>query len=174
LTWDNGAIISPAYAKHLGVNTSDMLRITVTDAAIGADQKPLERTLEIPALVIPGHADNSVTIPLGYGRKMTGPVGEGAGFNAYQLRTSANPHFIVADGKAVKGVKVEKISGKYAFASVQEHWSIEGRGLVREATVDRYREDPEFVRRSPAMTICRRSCRRSTAIRPSAHSTSGA
>jgi MoCo/4Fe-4S cofactor protein with predicted Tat translocation signal len=147
ITWDNGAIISPAYAKHLGVNTSDMLRITVTDAATGADGKPIERTLDIPALVIPGHADNSVTIPLGYGRKMTGPVGEAAGFNGYLLRTSANPHFIVVDGKAVKGVKVQKIPGKYAFASVQEHWSIEGRGLVREATVDRYREDPQFVKK---------------------------
>ena len=61
--------------------------------------------------MLPGHADNSVTIPLGYGRKHTGPVGEEAGFNAYLLRTSSNPHFIVADKKAVASVTVKKVAG---------------------------------------------------------------
>ncbi len=45
----------------------------------------------IAALISPGHADNSITIPLGYGRKKTGPVGEEAGFNGYLLRNSSNP-----------------------------------------------------------------------------------
>nr|MBA2242294.1 4Fe-4S dicluster domain-containing protein [Chthoniobacterales bacterium] len=74
-------------------------------------------------------------------------VGEEAGFNGYLLRTSSNPHFIVADGKTVSGVKVAKVGGKYALATTQEHWSIEGRGLVREATLDRYREDHDFVKK---------------------------
>jgi molybdopterin-containing oxidoreductase family iron-sulfur binding subunit len=39
------------------------------------------------------------------------------------------------------------VPGHYKFASVQEHWSIEGRGLVREATLDKYREDPQFVKK---------------------------
>ena len=79
--------------------------------------------LVIAALIAPGHADNSVTIPLGYGRNMPGfdalPYagaavedterrGDQVGFNAYFLRTAFNPHFIVADGKNVESVKVEK------------------------------------------------------------------
>ncbi len=147
LTWDNAAMISPDYARHLRVKDGDLIRITVTDTAKDVHGKPIERELVIAALIVPGHADNSITIPLGYGRKFTGPVGDEAGFNGYLLRTSSNPHYIVADGKAIQSVKVSKAGGSYALATVQEHWSIEGRGLVREATLEGYREDPDFVKK---------------------------
>jgi Fe-S-cluster-containing dehydrogenase component len=95
---------------------------------------------------VPGHADNSITISLGYVRKHTGPVGEEAGFNAYLLRTSSNPHYIVADGLAIASVKVTKIGREYPLSITQDHFSIEGRGLVREATLEHYRGEPEFVK----------------------------
>ncbi len=145
LTWDNAAMMSPAQAHHIGVKDGDLVEVTVTDSLKGKDGKPLQRQLVIAALVMPGHADNSVTIPLGYGRKHTGPVGEEAGFNAYLLRTSSNPHFIVADGRAVVSVKVKKVGEKYPLSITQDHYSIEGRGLVREATLEGYRKDEEFV-----------------------------
>jgi molybdopterin-containing oxidoreductase family iron-sulfur binding subunit len=72
-------------------------------------------------------------------------VGEEAGFNGYLLRTTSNPHYIMADGKAVAKVEVKKVAGSYALSTTQEHFSIEGRGLVREATLEHYREDEEFV-----------------------------
>ena len=126
-------------------------------------------------MISPGHADNSVTIPLGYGRKHTGPVGEEAGFNGYLLRTSSNPHFIVADGKAVESVNGEKVAGTYALSITQEHLTIEGRGLVREATLEHYREDERIReedrgRRGIADAICPRS----TGIRRSTRHSSGA
>ncbi len=145
LTWDNAAMMSPAQAHHIGVKDGDLVEVTVIDSLKGKDGKPLRRQLVIAALVMPGHADNSVTIPLGYGRKHTGPVGEEAGFNAYLLRTSSNPHFIVADGRAVASVKVKKVGEKYPLSITQDHYSIEGRGLVREATLEGYRKDEEFV-----------------------------
>ena len=117
----------------------------MTEAGGGADAKPLQRQLVIAAMIVPGHADHSITIALGYGRKHTGPAGEEAGFNAYLLRTIANPHFIIADGTTVKSVEVKKAGGTYKLATTQEHWSIEGRGLVREATIERYRADNDFV-----------------------------
>ena len=162
LTWDNAALVSPNMARHLGVETGDVLRISVTDVARDAKGEQARRELVIAALIAPGHVDNSITISLGYGRKMPGfaslPYAGGAvedspmaadqvGFNAYFLRTVFNPHFIVADGKAVESVKVEKTGAKYALAVTQEHWSIEGRGLVREATLDRYRADKDFVKK---------------------------
>ena len=147
LTWDNAALISPGYAKHLGVSTGDLIQIAVTETRLDANQHPISRELVVAAVISPGHIDNSVTIPLGYGRKHTGPVGEEAGFNAYLLRTAANPHFIVADGKSVSSVKVSKAGGTYPLSITQEHWSIEGRGHVREATLERYREDSHFVKK---------------------------
>ena len=35
---------------------------------------------------MPGHAKDSITITVGYGRTRAGRVGNGTGFNAYALR----------------------------------------------------------------------------------------
>ena len=112
---------------------------------------PDGRTAELPVLVVPGQHDQTLSLALGWGRTaprltkaqrdvVTPPlrIADGAGFNAYDLRTAATPGFIT-------GVKVEKIEKKYPLAMTQEHNSMEGRGLVREATLDKYHDDPAFV-----------------------------
>jgi molybdopterin-containing oxidoreductase family iron-sulfur binding subunit len=147
LTWDNAALISPNFAKSLDVENGDLIQITVTETTRGEKDKPIKRDLIIVTVISPGHAENSLTIPLGYGRKQTGPIGEEAGFNAYFLRTASTPHFIIADGKAIESVKVAKVGQKYPLSITQDHWSIEGRGIVREATLDHYRKDNEFVKK---------------------------
>ena len=162
LTWDNAGLMSPATARHLGVESGDLIRVTLTDAASGGGGAPIERELVLAALISPGHVDASITIPLGYGRKMPGfdvlpyagaavesepAVAEQRGFNGYFLRTASNPHFIVADKKNIARVEVKKVSQKYPLSITQEHWSIEGRGLVREATLDGYRADNDFVKK---------------------------
>src|SRR5207244_12984934 len=147
LAWDNAALMSPRFAEHLDVETGDLIHVTITDVARDEKGGPVKRELVIAALVSPGHAENSITIPLGYGRKQTGPIGEEAGFNAYLLRTPSNPHYIVADGQDVASVTVTKVGGKYPLSITQDHFSIEGRGLVREATLEHYREDNEFVKK---------------------------
>ncbi len=159
LAWDNAAIISPVYARKLGVETGDLIKVAIAEKSAG--REPIGRELVIAALVSPGHADSSITIPLGYGRKMPGfeslPYAGGAadakpteaeqrGFNAYLLRTPINPHFIAADGKQIESVKVTKVGRTYPLSTTQDHFSIEGRGLVREATIENYRKDNEFVK----------------------------
>jgi MoCo/4Fe-4S cofactor protein with predicted Tat translocation signal len=161
LAWDNAALMSPAMARHLGVVDGDLIRITIVDVARDQKNAPIKRELEIATLISPGHTDNSITIPIGYGRRMPGfdalPYAGGAviehpeteeqrGFNAYFLRAAANPHFVVPDGKNVESVRVEKVGRKYPLAITQEHWSIEGRGLVREATLEHYRANNDFVK----------------------------
>ncbi|HJT82214.1 MAG TPA: TAT-variant-translocated molybdopterin oxidoreductase [Chthoniobacterales bacterium] len=163
LAWDNAALISPNTADELDVRTGDLLRIAVTETARDQNNSPVTRELVIAAMIAPGHADHSVTIPLGYGRMMPGfdslpyaggnidrqkpGLEEQRGFNGYLLRTVWNPHFLVADGKNIENVQVEKAGGTYPLAVTQEHWSIEGRGLVREATLDHYREENDFVKK---------------------------
>jgi molybdopterin-containing oxidoreductase family iron-sulfur binding subunit len=145
LTWDNGAMMSPDFAKKLGVETGDLVQVTVMEKSGG--KEPVKRELVIAAIVSAGHVDHSVTIALGYGRKQTGPIGEEAGFNGYLLRTPLNPHFIVADQRLIDSVTVTKVGRKYPLSITQDHFSIEGRGLVREATLERYRSDNEFVKK---------------------------
>jgi molybdopterin-containing oxidoreductase family iron-sulfur binding subunit len=132
LTWDNAAQISPASAKKLKVETGDIVEIAVNN-----------RTLRIPVLIAPGHADQSLTISLGYGRDFAGRVGgKGVGVNAYPLLTQAHAYFLT-------GATVTRIGEQYPLAITQEHGSMEGRGadLVREATLADYTKDPSYVKR---------------------------
>lgn len=145
LTWDNAAIMSPAMAKSLNVETGDLIQISIDEVAKESSDQSVRRELVIAAYVSPGHADNSITIPLGYGRKKTGPLADESGFNAYLLRTAANPHFAVADQKNIEAVRVTKVGKKYPLACTQDHWSIEGRGVVRETTLEGYKENNNFV-----------------------------
>ncbi len=159
LTWDNGAMMSPTFAKRLGVETGDLVQITVREKVPGGSE-PIKRELVIAALVSPGHDDASITIPLGYGRKLpefdtlpyagaeaaSGSTTEKQrGFNGYLLRGARNPHFLIADGDHIESVKVTKVGRRYPLSITQDHFSIEGRGLVREATLEHYRADHDFV-----------------------------
>jgi len=86
LTWDNAALISRATPKTLGVETGDLIKITVNDVVpatpLPAKGKPApspllqRRGTGNSVLISPGHADNSITIPLGYGRASLNSVGE--------------------------------------------------------------------------------------------------
>src|SRR5438552_11559967 len=160
LTWDNAALMSPTFAKRLGVQTGDLVQIAITEKSVHPE--PIKRELVIAALVLPGHADNSVTVSLGYARKMPEfsalpyaggalkeepGIAEQTGFNTYLLRTVANPHFIVAGAPGIASVKVTKVGRTYPLSITQDHFSIEGRGLVREATLERYRADNEFAKK---------------------------
>jgi len=162
LTWDNAALMSPAFAKKLGVQTGDLVQIAINETMPG--RVPIKRELVIAALVSPGHVDNSITIPLGYARKMPEfnalPYAGGAlkeepkiveqsGFNGYLLRSAANSHFAVAGAQGIENVKVTKVGRAYPLSITQEHFSIEGRGLVREATLERYRADNDFAKKIP-------------------------
>ena len=77
LVWDNAALISPQLAEREKLENGDVVDLTFRD-----------RTIKAPVWIQPGQAENSVTLPLGYGRKVVGRVGRGVGFNAYLLRVS--------------------------------------------------------------------------------------
>ena len=61
LTWDNAALISPATAQRL--NLENMAEIELQYAG---------RTVKAPVWITPGHAADSITIHLGYGRRRAG------------------------------------------------------------------------------------------------------
>jgi MoCo/4Fe-4S cofactor protein with predicted Tat translocation signal len=126
LTWDNAALIAPKTAEKLGVRNGDILRV---------QQGTL--SLRIPAWISPGHAADSVTIPVGYGRKRAGRLGNGTGFDGYQLRSSTAPHFGAAETSST--------GDAYQLVSTQDHWSIEDRNAVRSAPLEEFRKNPAFA-----------------------------
>jgi MoCo/4Fe-4S cofactor protein with predicted Tat translocation signal len=140
LTWDNAALMSPKTAQRLGLS----YRVGTTGGEHGrvfADVVELRyegRALRAPAWIVPGHADECVTIHLGYGRTRAGKVGNGTGFNAYGLRTAHAPCYGT-------GLEIRKTGNQYALACTQFHHSMEGRDLVRAATIEEYGKNPYFA-----------------------------
>jgi molybdopterin-containing oxidoreductase family iron-sulfur binding subunit len=90
--------------------------------------------------VAPGHADGSLSLALGYGRKGVSALLDNVGFDAYPLRTSESPRFVT-------GVTLRVTDRDYPMAQTQEHRSMEGRDLVREGTIARYKDNPAFARK---------------------------
>jgi molybdopterin-containing oxidoreductase family iron-sulfur binding subunit len=130
LTWGNAALLGPREAARRGVESGQMLEITAGG-----------RRLTIPALIVPGHADGSITIAVGYGRRAAGH-GEGVeavaadiGANAYALRT-------VADGFAPRGLSVRPLAERTELAVTQTHWEMEGRPIALHATLEQFKRHP--------------------------------
>ncbi len=145
LTWDNAIIISPRLAGELGVlaepSPVQVARLNPNPISRGrqvAHKVRLTlngRAIEGPIHVQPGLANYTVILPVGFGRTGSGRVAEGAGFNAYKLWTGDRLG-------AVTGGKIEVTGDTYLLANTQEHWSMEGRAIVREANLETFQEDP--------------------------------
>ncbi len=128
LTWDNAAMMAPAQAERLNLAEGDVVRLEYYGQAV-----------EAPVLILPGHADNSVTIYLGYGRHVIGDVGRDVGFNAYTIRTAHKPW---QDTGLILGY-----TGKtHTLARTQDHHLMEGRPLVVSGTLEEFKKNPEFVK----------------------------
>ena len=132
LTWDNPVLMGPAMAERMGIKTEDLVELELNGKKVTA-----------PVWIQVGHPDNSVTVFLGYGRRRAGRVGTGAGFDMYPLRTSAAPWF-------TSGVAIRKAGGTYKLASTQGYQTMDtatgARPLVRTASIEEYRKEPEFAR----------------------------
>jgi molybdopterin-containing oxidoreductase family iron-sulfur binding subunit len=135
LTWDNAALISKTDADALGLTDGD-----VATLALGG------RTMSAAVMVLPGQAVGSVSIALGYGRSAAGRVGNGVGFNAYQLRTTKTLGF-------ASGLTVAKAAGRHVLAVTHEHWSTEGRDIVREQTIEELKHPHEGEHAEPHVAL---------------------
>ncbi|MBN1446366.1 MAG: TAT-variant-translocated molybdopterin oxidoreductase [Bacteroidetes bacterium] len=139
LTWDNAALISRKTAEENGLTDGDLIRLST-----GNHEAPM------PVWIMPGQADNTITVTLGYGRRTAGRVGSGVGFNAYRLRRADAP-FID------RGLRIGPAFARHALACVQDHHGLDTERmaregvrerlpqLYREATVDEYAAHPDFA-----------------------------
>ena len=146
LTWDNAVTISRSTAQANDLENGDMITITWED-----------RTLTLPVWVTPGTADNTLTLPLGYGRMTMGEVAAEAGFNTYTLQKSAGGHNPWFGG----GAEFQKTGKTYPLASTQHHDSLtpyndqepgtgvgtNRRPIIRVADLETFRKEPDFVKK---------------------------
>ncbi len=126
LVWDNAAILSPATAKELQVDNKDFVKITAGDRSVTA-----------AVWIVPGQADHSIALSLGWGRTKAGRIGNGHGFDFYPLRTTDTLGFAT--------VTVAKTGDEpYFFAQTQETSSTQDRPIAHEATLAEYQKSPNF------------------------------
>ncbi len=169
IVWDNVAIMSPATAEAMGVdveyNQGKFYADTVSFTLNGA-------SVELPVWIQPGLSDGTIGLNLGYGRALStnrperntpfwdtddytdiyadGPLA--GGFNPGEeepdnaVGKNVAPLRAESMERVTAGVTVEKTSSaSYMLACTQEHGSMEGRPLARRATLEEYRDNPDFA-----------------------------
>ena len=124
ISWDNFAAVPVAYATENGLKNEDVI---------------LLNGMELPVFVQPGQAKDTISVALGYGREIAGKVGDKTGRNLYLsvgIENETRQYFVTS-------AKVEKVPGKvFELAISQTHYSMEGRPIVRETTLDEYIKNP--------------------------------
>ncbi len=151
ISWDNAILVSPRLAKELNiVPAGSLLQVARKEEADFTQGKENARIFEVtvngrtvrgPVHIQPGLANYTIVLPLGYGRSRSGHIGTGTGFNAYAVRTSDGMGFAT-------GAKVRDTGERMKLANTQEHWSMEGRDIVREANLagaEGYKSNPDYV-----------------------------
>ncbi|MDX2114427.1 MAG: TAT-variant-translocated molybdopterin oxidoreductase [Planctomycetota bacterium] len=135
LTWDNAILMNPATAQRLGFSTD---RHPVTPQYCHGEMMTLSvggRSVDAPLWPQPGLADDTVAVHLGYGRRVCGRVARGSGFDFFGVRPGSGQGF-------ASGVTVEAARGKspYLLATTQDHWTLEGRDILREVDLPRWQK----------------------------------
>ena len=131
LTWDNAVWMSAALAEKLQLQTNDVVEI-----AVGGSR------MEGAVYVQPGHAPDSVTVFLGYGRTRAGHSGNGAGFNAYPLRSNAAPWLAAG--------QLRKLNKQIPLARISMDQIQGDSELIRVASLAEFQKNPAFAHAEPA------------------------
>ena len=143
LVWGNAAMISPKMARDQKLTDGDVISLKRGTSR----WKP-------PVMIQPGHADDAVSISLGYGAQECGRVGKDVGSNAYLIRTRT----VSSSRQASRSPRPARrdITGDHAGTRHRRHQ--EGRPLVREVALE-IQEEPQV--RSKRCRKCPRSTRSS-------------
>ena len=151
ITWDNVALVSPNTARRLGLNQgndtdelsggerptafinskgtnmfSDLVTLTYQGGEIS---KP------VPMWIAPGQPDDVVTIFTGYGRTRAGRIGNGLGYNAFDVMRS--------DAMGYGSGDITPTGVQTTIASTQIHFNMEGRDLLRVWDVNNLEKEAE-------------------------------
>ena len=162
VVWDNVAMMSPATRRALGLQWEyeegvyevDLIELTVDG-----------RSVVLPVWEVPGHADNAITVDIGYGRELLtdreftdlwfwdvdvdiynihrAPLANGVGTSVAPLRTTAGM-------RMASGVEVRPVGETYTVVSTQDNYAVydgdrRAGEIIRMATLDAFRANPDFA-----------------------------
>ncbi|NLE61031.1 MAG: 4Fe-4S dicluster domain-containing protein [Planctomycetes bacterium] len=132
IVWDNWAAVSRETAESLGVNEGDMVSV-----AVGG------RSVCLPVVIQNGTADDVVIAQLGYGHTAGGGIArEAGGVNVAALLSAENPEV----PRLAVNAELRKEDGNRRFARTQKYFSMQGRPIVLDGTLEEYRREVDFVK----------------------------
>lgn len=150
-TWDNYAMISPAMGRSLF--NIDIFNKNDTDKyEVHPDKQVVKvtvngKSIQVPAIIIPGIHPNVIALAVGYGRQSNnkdktadyiGRAANGSGVNVYPLASF--------NGTTVDYFStgtIEKTGDTYPIAQTQTHNFTEGRPVIRETTLAKFIANPK-------------------------------
>lgn len=151
-TWDNYLVVSPAMAKTLlGIDISnggqaDAYEVNppkkVVKVTVG------QKTIELPALIIPGTHPETVGIAVGYGRsEKVGKSAAGVGKNAFPLASLSGSSVNFSNGEVTLALTEET----YPVALTQTHSRYDTEQgnrteVVKELSLAAYKHHPTEIR----------------------------
>jgi molybdopterin-containing oxidoreductase family iron-sulfur binding subunit len=166
ICWENVALISPKTAEAIGYDDKRRDALVNERQTLLADIRYRGRKLRLPIWVVPGHADGTITIFMGYGRTRGGKIASPAASDSMLAPTLDAFH--LSGGTAGVDVTPFRFSdalgggpgaeielthdAPYPIACTQEHQSLNvsdvgaDRGIIRSATFAEYLKTPDFVR----------------------------
>jgi MoCo/4Fe-4S cofactor protein with predicted Tat translocation signal len=127
VTWDNYAAMSPSDMKKKGLVDGDVVKIDANGYSVA-----------LPVLSQPGQAQGTISVAVGYGRTVVGPVGINVGKNAFPFYSFRNGTF-----QTTATATLTPTGDNSPLAQTQTHHSIEGRtSIIKEATFKEYLKNP--------------------------------
>ncbi len=145
VVWDNYLTVGPSTAEKLGLADEDVVKVTAGGV-----------TLELPVVVQPGLAPDTVGVALGYGREIPDqPHGERGGRVANGIGKNAYPFVRYRNGRLgwVGDVAIEKTAATYPIARTQVHPSMEGRPLALSAALEEYKHGHLHLHKHELVTL---------------------
>jgi len=162
-SWENVILISPKLAAKLDIEPSVgvIQKLGALNRNINqlVDGKLIARYAKLtingvsikgPLFIMPGMADFTIGLQLGFGRTVAGRVATrvaerlqgkvvGNGFNVYP--------FVNSQSAGVRtGVSLELTGESFPVCNSQDHWSMEGRDVVREGNAEDLHHNENFAK----------------------------
>jgi molybdopterin-containing oxidoreductase family iron-sulfur binding subunit len=131
IVWDNAVLMAPQTAAYRRLKNGFVVELQFAGRSVAA-----------PVFIHPGHPEDSATVYMGGGRTHAGRTGNGAGFNAFAIRTSDQPWIAIGVARDT-GETVEVVTTQEHHQLSEKH---HGR-LYRSATLEEFKANPDFIKK---------------------------
>lgn len=131
VVWDNVVLMAPQTAAYRRLKNGFVVELAVNG-----------RTVRAPVFIHPGHPEDCATVLMGGGRTRAGRVGNGAGFNAFAIRSSESPWIVVGMARDTGSTREVVTTQEHHQLSEKHHAR-----LYRSATLAEFKKKPDFVKK---------------------------